>query len=262
MHTPHQTKVSGTRTIVHEVNNNGSGARHFSLSANRVTKGLLVIIAIMLVFHIIALALELKLPPEEKLRRVATQFFNFGHEANFPTYFSALILLASSVLCFYISFAERNYRGNKNRHWQILGFVFVFLSFDEAVQIHEQTMVVVHYLMPGLPSMLASAWVIPYALLAIAGGIYFLKFVISLPARTRNLFIISGGMFVAGALGLEMVESYFNEKYGDVHVYSLMVFTLQELLEMVGITFFIYALLDYISSFHKQSLITVNSGKL
>lgn len=144
----------------------------------------------------------------------------------------------------------------------MLGLVFLFLTLDEAVQIHEQTMVVVHYLLPGLPSTLASAWVIPYALLALAAGLYFLKFVLKLPSRTRNLFILAGGIFVLGALGLEVAESYFYDNYGAAHIFSLSVFTLQELLEMIGVTLFIYALLDYISSYHQQLIITVRTGPM
>ncbi|RYY30106.1 MAG: hypothetical protein EOO04_05565, partial [Chitinophagaceae bacterium] len=191
MYSPNQaTKTTNVNSLNQTVSPDNT-ARHFSLSASRVTRALLKVIGVLLVFHIIALALEGNMPPEQKLRRVATQFFNFGHEANFPTFFSSLILLASAILCFYISFGERKYRQDKNRHWQMLGLVFLFLTLDEAVQIHEQTMVVVHYLLPGLPSTLASAWVIPYAVLALAAGLYFLKFVLKLPSRTRNLFILA-----------------------------------------------------------------------
>jgi hypothetical protein len=233
--------------------------RNLSISASKVAWVLTAVTALLVMLHIISVILEFRLPPEAKIRRVATQFFNLGEEGNFPTFFSALILLLASLICFYIHYAEQTYLKRTRKHWMILASAFLFLSFDEAIQIHEQSMVVVHYLMPKLPAMFASAWVIPYAIIAVLAALYFLKFIISLPSRTRNLFIVAGFVFVTGALLLEVLEAILNEKYGTQNFLFLSVITLQETMEMIGVTIFIYGLLDYIATYHQELKIKVKS---
>jgi hypothetical protein len=71
--------------------------------------------------------------------------------------------------------------------------------------------------------------------------------------------IISGAVYVFGALGFELFESYFDVRYGGRNWYSLSIQTLQELLEMIGIIILIYALLDYISFQYKNILFTTGS---
>ena len=67
------------------------------------------------------------------------------------------------------------------------------------------------------------------------------------------VFVAAGLMFLSGALGLEMLGALLESK-GDFGTlaYSLL-YTFEELLEFVGIAFFIYSLLSYVSD-QKYSL--------
>ena len=217
------------------------------LTPRTITVFLLVITFILVIAHVIAVSLEINLPEESKIRRVIVQYFYFGSEANFPTYFSALLLLVSSILSFYIYKIDSLRNDIKNlKYWRSISLILLFLSMDEAVQIHEQMMSVMHYLIPNLPDILASAWVIPYALIFLFIAFFFSKFILSLPYKTRNLIILAGLTFVTGAIALEVFESYLYNEYGAKHFTFLIAVTLEELLEMAGIVLFIYALLDYI----------------
>lgn len=85
--------------------------------------------------------------------------------------------------------------------------------------------------------------------MVVAGVVaFFFRWVLSLPATTRNLFLLSGGVFVLGALGFEFVEGYLYKQYGIDHIYNRVMYTLEELLEMSAVILFIYALLNYLAS--------------
>jgi hypothetical protein len=82
--------------------------------------------------------------------------------------------------------------------------------------------------------------------LAVAAN--YLKFVLNLPKVTRNLFIVSGIVYVAGAVGCEMIGGHFFKVYGKTHLWWIAV-TFEEMLEISGLILFNYALLDYFVGF-------------
>lgn len=222
------------------------------LTAMMVARALGLLVGFLTVWHVIAMYLEDNLPGQSKFRRVVVQYFHFGNEANFPTFFSALLLLISSVICFCIYKLDVLGTNKQNaRYWLTLSLILLFLSADEAVQIHEQLMSVTHYLIPNLSSILSSAWVVPYALIALVVGFYFVRFVFRLPAKTKTLILVAGFTFLVGALALEVMETYLHTEYGVTHILFTLNILVQELLEMTGMVVFIYALLDYLGSRHK-----------
>jgi hypothetical protein len=91
------------------------------------------------------------------------------------------------------------------------------------------------------------AWVIPYSLLVLLVGVAYLRFVFRLPPFVRDRVLLAGFVFVAGALGLEIVESYYYSQSGVKDLNFAILTTLEESMEMFGILLFIYALLHYIA---------------
>ena len=112
--------------------------------------------------------------------------FDMNVENNVPTFFSAFILVTSAVLLTVItsqSTADR-YAG----HWKWLVIIFTFMAIDEDAALHELLIEPVRDLLP-VSGPLYFAWVIPYGLAVLAIGVLYLRFVWSLTARTRGLFI-------------------------------------------------------------------------
>ncbi len=179
------------------------------------------------------------------------RFFDFNLENNVPTWFSVLILAFSALLLFVIYQHKKSNGVKAAYYWLVLGCIFVFLSLDECVQIHEE---VANIMRPRLGADVSGflywAWVVPYGIFVLTVIIFFLRFVLALPTKTRNLFFLSGFMYIGGALGLELLEGYFFKLYGLNHIYNRILYFVEELLEMGGITLFIYALLDYIAAAH------------
>ena len=101
-----------------------------------------------------------------------------------------------------------------------------------------------------LPFMLYFAWVIPYSILTFLFALFYLKFWISLPKPYRTFFFLSGAIFVAGAIGCEMIGAPYKFKWGRDNEFYAFFTTLEEVLEMAGIAFFLYALVRYIHEYY------------
>ncbi len=67
------------------------------------------------------------------------------------------------------------------------------------------------------------------------------------------LFLIAGATYLGGVLGMELVGSSYIFNYGPSLSYGI-VATIEEVLEMLGIIVFIYALLDYLET-HVESML-------
>ncbi|OGI42975.1 MAG: hypothetical protein A2150_04130 [Candidatus Muproteobacteria bacterium RBG_16_64_11] len=173
--------------------------------------------------------------------------FNLDGERNVPAAYSTLLLLACACLLMLIAHASRR-KGAGYLYWLGLALVFVFLASDEFFELHEGLVVPVRSALKT-SGLLYFAWVIPYsAALGILALIY-LKFVFSLPARTRRLFLLAGLIYVAGTLGMELFAGQYYEQVQRVDaVYSLIFVTIEELLEMTGLVIFIHALLSHIDA--------------
>lgn len=100
----------------------------------------------------------------------------------------------------------------------------------------------------GLGGYFRYIWVVPYVVAFVGLALYCAPFLWQLPARIRNLFVLSGCVFVTGAAGLELIEGHFDTVYGYNSVYKIVLYTTEEVMEMGGVILFIYALLLYIAT--------------
>ncbi len=172
--------------------------------------------------------------------------FNVNNEKSFPTMYSVYTLQICSILLASIAYLTKLNQGKFVRHWQVLSLIFLYLSFDEALSFHERATDPLRSML-GTTGFLRFAWVIPAFILVIIFLISYLSFLIALPKKIRNLFLISGSIFLTGALIMEMVGGKVLTVFSSGIEYTLVV-TCEEFLEMLGIVIFIYALLSYLKS--------------
>ncbi len=176
---------------------------------------------------------------------------NLDKEVNdLPTWYQSSTLLVSSVLLLVIGLARRELKDKDAKYWGLLSLIFLFLSLDEAVSIHEQmTMPLITAF--HLEGFLFLSWVIPASFLVALLGIVLSRFLFRLPSSTRNLMILSALIYLAGALGVEMVGANYMfmmnnpPDIGSNFTYAIIT-TVEEFLEMTGIVVFIYCLLTYL----------------
>ncbi|MFA7184453.1 MAG: hypothetical protein WC082_06155 [Victivallales bacterium] len=177
--------------------------------------------------------------------------FDFDTEGNVPTFYSSITLFCAGMLIAFIAASHKKAKGRYWLLWAGLSVIFLILALDEFTQIHERLEKPMEKLLvsAGLvqsSKILFYTWVIPYILLLFCLGVSYFKFLFKLPRRTMILFIASGVIFVAGAIGFESLGGLEHKLYGDDNVVYALLYTCEELLEMIGIAIFIYALLSYI----------------
>jgi hypothetical protein len=162
------------------------------------------------------------------------QLFDVDEEDAIPTWYSASALLLASVLLYLIGQRKRLESDPWARYWFGLSLGFGSLSLDEVAGFHET-----------LNGFSDYSWAVPGGIAALAIGVLYLRFLWHLPTDTRWLFVISGCVFLGGAVGVEMSTDW----YEDADLLNTLAYNLwtavEEGMEMGSIVLFIHALLGY-----------------
>lgn len=216
-----------------------------NLSAARVTKFLLSIIALLIFFNVVERVIIYSLNAANGTQLIS-HYFNFDQESNFPSLYSALALGFCSYLLGIITVLRKAKRGRYTKHWKALSIIFLFLAVDEACSIHELLIPVLRGA-TNARGIFYFTWVVPAFFLLLIFLFAFRKFILNLPSKTKILFLSSGVIYVTGALGMELVGGYIADNIGYNAFYGI-ASTIEELLEMIGIVIFINGLLSYIQS--------------
>lgn len=170
--------------------------------------------------------------------------FDLDDEANIPTWFSSMLMFMISILSLFIF---QNYRDRDRMMrwgWCGLSVAFLALSIEEAAGFHEALMVPLRHGL-GVGGIFHYAWVIPAIVLVLAFVAVYVPFLLRIPMKFRLLFIVAGGIYVTGALGFEMIGGLIASRVGeDVYYYGFVTF-IEETLEIIGLTMFFGAVLDY-----------------
>ncbi len=172
--------------------------------------------------------------------------FDLGRERNVPAWYSSSTLLLCSILLGLIANHKMREGDGYSRHWVGLALIFVFLSLDEAISLHERLTAPMHLLLGGGSGFFYYAWVVPYMIVVALFLLVYWKFIIDLTPTIRKLFLMAGAIYVGGALGMEMIDGFYMDVYGQDLTYELLT-TIEEVGEMLGIVIFIYALCYYLS---------------
>jgi hypothetical protein len=203
----------------------------FCISAKKLSGSLTVIVTSLLTIHTL---LQIWHYEWQELPWLLLQFFDVDNEDSLPTWYSASALLLVSALLHCIAQRKRTDGDRWTRYWYGLALAFVALSVDEVAGLHETINTVIDV-----------SWVVPVGIGVALSFIAYIRFLLHLPTRTSVLFVISGCVFIAGAVGVERATDWYAEMdLMDTLAYNLWT-VVEEGLEMGGIVLFIYALLEY-----------------
>lgn len=216
----------------------------FQVSKSKILRNLFIAIVLLIVGNLFSVYLLFNTAGmEDKVTRLLVKLLNVNLEANLPTYFSALVLLGDAILLAFIAYGCKAI-GEKFWHWIGLSAIFVFISLDEMIQIHEQLRAPMEALF-NTSGVLYFAWFIPYVAIMLVVGIAYFKFMMRLPKKILKLFILAGFVFVFGAVGMEMLGGMHAEVHGEETVTYALMYSFEEFLEMSGAAIFFYALISY-----------------
>jgi hypothetical protein len=172
------------------------------------------------------------------------RLLNMEYEHNLPTIWSAIQLLYASILLYVLSRQMFKEADKYKWLWALLSLAFFYLCMDEAFELHEKSMAPTHQLL-GTGGALYYSWIIPAGIALFFMGLLYLKFTFDLPARTRNLFIIAGAIYVSSAIGFELLEGPIDQAGNWMNLPYAILVMIEETLEMFGICLFTYAVIDY-----------------
>lgn len=221
-----------------------------SISSNKIRRVLFLTITFLVSASIAGSVMRYVFELDNTFVNVFVRFFNLALEHNVPTLISFLFLIAASgmsALTWLINSKDATQKVPGNS-WLLLASIFLFLSFDEALQIHE-TLNSFSSAAVKISPLFYYSWTIPYGILALIIPFFLLKLVRALPKKTATLFIISGILYVGGAIVFEFMEGYSVQLYGVGNIADVILYTVEETCELCGIALYIYALAQYISRF-------------
>ncbi|MGB1310573.1 MAG: hypothetical protein ACPG47_05150 [Leucothrix sp.] len=165
----------------------------------------------------------------DKLPWLLRQLFDLDEENNLPTWFSHFLLLNNAFILLLIANTARE----KTFYWWSLAVGFLILSIDEVAGLHET-----------FHSTIDINWAIPAGVLVAIVGVFFIPFLKSLERRVAVLFLISGAIFVSGALIIELLSEDLKTKSLEYAFAT----ALEEGMEMTGALLFLSVNLNLIKT--------------
>lgn len=167
------------------------------------------------------------------------RLFSLSEEGNIPTLYQGCVLAVIGAMLWSIARAKRLRGEPWSKHWWWLGTGFLYIGLDEWASIHELSSQLV-----DLPGILYFGWIIPYGIIAAVCGGLFIPFLRSLPPRVRVLFVVSGAIYVAGALGMELPLGWWTARHGTENLGYALIDWVEESLEMLGAGLFAATVLE------------------
>ncbi|ACY15567.1 hypothetical protein [Haliangium ochraceum] len=169
---------------------------------------------------------------------------SLSYEANLPTWYASLLLFACALaLAANAAGAKRSGAALAGR-WRLLSALFLYISLDEAVGIHE------HLGVLELGGVLYFSWVVPAAAAVLLLALIYLPFLARLPPATRRGFVLAGALYVGGALGMELPLGWWTERAGNDNLTYALIDFVEEALELTGATLFLFANLRHFAAAH------------
>ncbi|MCL2869503.1 hypothetical protein FWF48_01685 [Candidatus Saccharibacteria bacterium] len=209
---------------------------------------LLIIAVVLFVLHLILMTRTTNSSDYWEFAK----FFSLDEEVSMPTWYSQTILLfVPALLLFYIGWTKKKTGAKFANHWLALGGVFTFLSLDDGAMIHEKFSTISRLI--GLQSDLnhvnagvfAWSWWVLYVPIFIIIGLFFIKWFLSLPTRTKILFAVALVLFMVGQVGGEVITGAITHNTG---VYAGPVWRgLDKFVgKGLGLSLFLWSVVDYI----------------
>lgn len=181
----------------------------------------------------------------DRLLLIANRF-DLDAESSVPAFVSSLNLIVCAILLYSISSTKRHVNDKQWKKWRILAIIFLLLALDESVSFHEivsDSLTIVLHLGYNHYGTVVLGIILGALVL-----LYFKSFIFELPKQTRMLFILSGLVFVGGAIAVEGIGGYIVKLTRDKTLNNLPVIV-EESMEMLGIVLFLYALLNYMTAY-------------
>lgn len=247
--------MTSTRTSPHAGARATSGAPvPVELPSSAAVARVLVIIATALVgLGVMASVIELSDLQIAGRENIIT-LLSLKSEFNIPTVVSVLWLATCALLLAVIAAVQRARGAQYVSRWRLLAGIFLYLAIDEGARLHERLNEPLSAL-PFTTGPLRWGWVLAGGLAVALVSAAYLQFVRALPSPQRTGVVVAAGMYVTGALGMELVGASVSDGTGLDTARYLTLTIVEESLELAGIGLFIVVLWSLLHSWAPQVLL-------
>jgi MFS family permease len=144
------------------------------------------------------------------------RLFDVSGEFNLPTFWNVLLLLAFAGVAGLIAGLAADRRGPAGRFpWLVVTLIGLALAGDEMLSLHERALKVPGRLLARMGiSAPTYSWIIPGAVLALAGAAVTIWWARRLPRDVRRGLVLALIVYAAGAIGAEAVSGWFQSHQG------------------------------------------------
>lgn len=177
--------------------------------------------------------------------------FDLDDESSVATWYSQLLLLLIGSGAGLIAYMQRDRA--RRRLWTLLAAVGVLFSLDEIAGLHERLLQTVHvaFFKDNAPTGLANAWWILLPFILAAASYVGWKMLKLLPLATTRKFIISGIVFLVGAVAIDLITPSI---YRETFLQQGLFVAAEESFELFGTVLALYAVIAHIELFHRQQI--------
>jgi hypothetical protein len=172
------------------------------------------------------------------------EYFDVDRESTIPAWLTSSLLLLAALAT--ASLNRKLPPDRQSRYWHVLAFVLLVMSADEAVAVHEEVGDQLDQLL-DVGGALRYAWVIPAALIVLGLALTSRGAFRKLPRGTARTMLLGIALYLSGALLLEPLGSSLKEADDASALAVAAQATVEELLEMLGVGVYLYALLVYLT---------------
>jgi hypothetical protein len=190
------------------------------LDSRSTTRALLGALGVLLLVHI---GLQVDRFYTHVTQWQIQALFDVDQEQSIPTWFSSAVLGLAALLLRALANERLRAGSPEARGWSAMSWVVLYLSFDEVGGLHET-----------LNSLSPIMWTIPFGVLALLVAAAFVPFVIRLDRDTRAGIFVAGIVYIAGAVGVELLTSQFFGESNKRQLSYELITPFEEGLEMLG----------------------------
>lgn len=198
------------------------------LPARAVVRGLLAVVAALNVANAACIVAGADTP--------GTRYWLLALERNPSTWFSAALLAACGIAAWAAG------RGRADAAtWNVVAAILGVMSLDEVATFHERLGAV-----PAIPGIGSRGWAGAGLLLAGVVGFRLRRWVLALDGALCVSFFAGGAVFLAGAVGFEVISGNHQATNGSDTTYWTLA-TIEENLELLGVLVVLRGLLDHLA---------------
>ena len=180
------------------------------------------------------------------LRCAVIKGLDVDREHNVPTWWSGAILLVAALLAAAAAAEALRARRAQGLRFGALAALLALASLDEIAALHERINAPLRHALGAFGEVIHNAWAVAGLALAAGAALALLPLARDVSPRVLASAVTAVAVYCSGALGMELVDGVYSHVYGEDNLGYASLTTVEELLEMLGVSLLVGAFLVHL----------------